>query len=329
MSANISIFVPHNGCKNQCSFCNQFSITSQSYQPTANDVDSAVSTALSNLGDKARQAEIAFFGGSFTAIDRAYMLELLESAYKYVCNGSVGGIRLSTRPDAIDREILDILKRYGVTTIELGAQSMCDEVLSANHRGHTESDVVNASKLIKEYGFKLGLQMMTGLFCDNDERSISTCKKIIALKPDLVRIYPTIVLKNTQLARLVSEGKYIPRRLDDGVKLCCPRLDMFDSANIPVIRLGLHTIDEKSYVAGPWHPAFGELCESYRLYEKIAAKIYKAGVYEVAVSPRTVSKAVGQKKSNIQKFAQSGVTVKVVIDSKLDDGTFVVREVKQ
>ncbi len=329
MSANISIFVPHNGCRNQCSFCNQFCITSQHYQPTGEDVDNAVNIALNHLGKRAKEAEIAFFGGSFTAIEREYMLSLLKSAHKYVINGSVGGIRISTRPDAISREILDILKSFGVTTIELGAQSMCDDVLLENHRGHSAECVVKSSKLIKEYGFRLGLQMMTGLYCDNDEKAIKTCKKIIALKPDCVRIYPTIVLKNTMLEKLLSEGKYHPQSLDDAVELCCTLLDMFDVANIPVIRLGLHTIDNDAYVAGPWHSAFGELCESLRLYRRFKVQICKQGSYEIAVSPKMVSKAIGHNRSNIKRFAETGILVKIIEDSNLNDGSFTVREVKQ
>ena len=176
---NISIFVPHNGCPQQCSFCNQKTITGQAYQPTAKDVDEAVQKALRKKG---YEFEIAFFGGSFTAIDRAYMTELLDAAEPYVKSGAVKGIRISTRPDYIDDEILTLLKAKGVTAIELGAQSMDDEVLSANMRGHTAEDVVNASTLIKSYGFELGLQMMTGLYLDTDEKDIETARKIIELK---------------------------------------------------------------------------------------------------------------------------------------------------
>ncbi|MBR7061045.1 MAG: radical SAM protein [Eubacterium sp.] len=189
---NISIFVPHLGCPKQCSFCNQKTITGKQNQPTPEDVEKALETALKRRG---YEYEIAFFGGSFTAIDRQYMISLLEAAFPYIENGSVKGIRISTRPDCIDTETLDILKKYGVSSIELGAQSMDDEVLQANLRGHTAKDVENASKLIKEYGFELGLQMMTGLYKDTDEKAIETAKKIIALKPETVRIYPTVVLK--------------------------------------------------------------------------------------------------------------------------------------
>ena len=203
---NISIFVPHLGCPCQCSFCNQKTITGQANQPTPQDVDKAVKTALKSKGF---DYEIAFFGGSFTAIDREYMISLLKAANKYIKSNEVKGIRISTRPDCIDEEILDLLKEYGVTSIELGAQSMDDEVLLANRRGHTAKDVENASELIKSYGFELGLQMMTGLYKDSEEKAIKTAEKIIALSPQTVRIYPTVVLKGTYLADLYLSGESV------------------------------------------------------------------------------------------------------------------------
>ena len=328
MSANIAIFVPHNGCRNQCSFCNQFSITSQIEQPTAESVRTTVDNALGYLGDDAKDAEIAFFGGSFTAVERSYMTELLEVAYPYVRDKQVRGIRLSTRPDAIDDDVLELLKRYGATTIELGAQSMCDEVLSFNRRGHTAEDVKRASRLIRSYGFSLGLQMMTGLAKADDKKDVETCEELIALNPDFVRIYPTIVLKNTYLAQLYEQGEYQPQSVEDAVDLCCKLLVMFGNAGIPVIRLGLHSIDEESYVAGPWHSAFGELCKSRIFYNKVAEKIDRKGRYNLYVSPRMVSKAVGQNRSNIKRFSSNGIDVTVCSDIKLNDEEFIIEEVK-
>lgn len=328
MSANIAIFVPHNGCRNQCSFCNQFSITSQLEQPTAEQVKETVDNALGYLGNDAKDAEIAFFGGSFTAVERSYMIELLEAAYPYVRDKQVKGIRLSTRPDAIDDDVLELLKRYGATTIELGAQSMCDDVLSFNRRGHTAQDVINASHLIRSYGFSLGLQMMTGLAKADDKKDVETCEELIALNPDFVRIYPTIVLKNTYLAQLYEQGEYQPQSVEDAVDLCCKLLVMFGNAGIPVIRLGLHSIDEESYVAGPWHSAFGELCKSRIFYNKVAEKIDRKGRYNLYVSPRMVSKAVGQNRSNIKRFSSNGIDVTVCSDVKLNDEEFIIEEVK-
>ena len=208
--SNISIFVPHIGCKHQCTFCNQREITGQQYCPGADDVISAAQQAKRDLGERTKNAEIAFFGGSFTAIKRSYMTELLEAAYPFVKDGSFYGIRLSTRPDAIDREVLDILRGYGVTSIELGAQSMDDDVLKMNRRGHTAADVEKASALIKEYGFSLGLQMMTGLYGSSDEKDRETARRLARLSPETVRIYPTVVMRGTELYGLYSRGEYSP-----------------------------------------------------------------------------------------------------------------------
>lgn len=329
MSANISIFVPHNGCPNQCSFCNQFSITSHLVQPGPNDVDEAVEIAVNSMGDACKESEIAFFGGSFTAIKKDYMVSLLQAAYKYVKPGIVRGIRISTRPDAIDNEVLSTLKKYGVTTIELGAQCMDDNVLIMNRRGHSVDDVYNASRLIKQNGFALGLQMMTGLYGSSDEHDINTCREFIGIKPDCVRIYPTIVLKNTMLAELYKSGAYEPQSVEHAVELCSKLLPMFNEASIPVIRLGLHTIDENDYVAGPWHPAFGELCEGRIFYDIIKKRVEPGKSYIIGVSPSSVSKAIGQKRTNILSFANDGIKIKVVSDQTLSSYEIKVKEVIQ
>lgn len=309
---NISIFVPHQGCPCQCSFCNQKTITGQTKAPTAEDVINAVETALKK---KNFEYEIAFFGGSFTAIEREYMISLLGAAAPYVENGSVKGIRISTRPDCIDSEILDILKKYGVTSIELGAQSMDDNVLLANRRGHTAEDVVNASELIKCYGFELGLQMMTGLYMDTAEKAIETAEKIIALKPDTVRIYPTVVLKGTYLAELYLKEEYKPLNADDSAELCARLVPMFEKAGIKIIRLGLHSSEDikKNMLAGGFHDSFGELVKSRMLVEKILA--LPPGDYQVFVNPRSLSKLKGNNKSNIYLLMERGYNVKIITDN--------------
>lgn len=312
---NISIFVPHQGCPCACSFCNQKTITGQNELPTADDVRNAVDTALRK---KEYEYEIAFFGGSFTAIDRAYMLELLESAYPYVKNGQVKGIRISTRPDCIDHEVLDILKKYGVTSIELGAQSMDDEVLEANRRGHTAQDICNASELIKEYGFELGLQMMTGLYKDTAEKSIETAKKIIELAPSTVRIYPTVVLKGTYLAELYLKEEYTPLNADDSAELCAILVPMFENAGIKIIRLGLHSSRDikENMLAGGFHDSFGELVKSRIMVNKILE--LPPADYQVYVNPRSVSKLKGNKKSNIYLLIERGYNIKIITDNGLD-----------
>lgn len=311
---NISIFIPHLGCPHKCSFCNQNVITGNEKQPTPQDVKNAVDTALKRKG---YEYEIAFFGGSFTAIDRQYMISLLEAAGEYVKNGSVCGIRISTRPDAIDEEVLEILKSYGVTSIELGAQSMDDEVLKANLRGHTSADVENASRLIKEYGFELGLQMMTGLYLDTDEKAIQTAQRIIDLAPATVRIYPTAVLKGTYLARLLEDKVYKAQTVDDAANLCTKLVPMFENAGIKIIRLGLHSSEElkKNIVAGAFHDSFGEIVKSRFMLNRILK--YPPDDYEIFVNSKSVSQLKGQQKRNIYFLMEAGYNIKVTVNDKV------------
>lgn len=315
--ANIALFIPHVGCPHRCSFCDQCAITGEHELPTADDVHAAVRTAMSGAGYNPANTEIAFFGGSFTAIDRSYMCELLDAAYEHVQNGSVRGIRISTRPDAIDREILTLLQSKGVTTIELGAQSMLDTVLTANGRGHTAAQVIEASKLIRTSGFSLGLQMMTGLYMDTDAGAVYTAEQLVNCLPDAVRIYPAITLKNTRLAVLYAAGEYRPPTLQQTVELCAKLLIFFRERNIPVIRLGLHSIDKNAYVAGPWHPAFRELCES-RLYLQSALKqLHKQGSYALYVHPTAISKMIGQGRANLAFLQKIGYNCYVYGDESL------------
>lgn len=314
---NISLFIPHLGCPHKCSFCNQNTITGKQTQPGADDVRAAVETALKK---KNYDYEIAFFGGSFTAIDREYMLSLLKAAYDYVKDGRVNGIRISTRPDCIDEEVLDVLKKYGVTSIELGAQSMDDEVLRANFRGHTAEDVENASRLIKSFGFELGLQMMTGLYLDTDEKAVETAKKLISLSPDTIRIYPTVVLKNTYLAKLYEDELYKPQTVDDAANLCTKIVPMFEKAGIRVIRLGLHSSPElkKNMIAGAFHDSFGEIVKSRYMLNKILK--YPPADYEIMVNSKSVSQLKGQQKRNIYFLMEEGYNIKVTVNDKVAAG---------
>ncbi|MBQ8981929.1 MAG: radical SAM protein [Eubacterium sp.] len=311
---NISIFVPHLGCPQQCSFCNQKTITGKQTQPTAEDVKNAVTTALKRKG---YEYEIAFFGGSFTAIDMEYMQKLLTAAAECVDGERIKGIRISTRPDYIDDEVLDLLEAYKVTAIELGAQSMDDEVLKANMRGHSAEDVHNAAKLIKSHGFELGLQMMTGLYLDTDEKAVQTAKKLIALQPDTVRIYPTVVLKGTYLAELFDKELYKPQTVDDAAALCTELLPMFEEAGIRVIRLGLHASDDikKNMVAGAYHESFGEIVQSRFMLNKVLA--YPPGNYEIRVNPRSVSKLKGNQKRNAYFLIEQGYNIKYTVTDKV------------
>lgn len=323
--SNISIFVPHIGCPHKCSFCNQRYITGALKAPSSSDVESAVKIAVSGKNYNPLNTEIAFFGGSFTAINRNYMLELLQTASKFVDDGLVSGIRISTRPDAIDCDILALLKKYNVTSIELGAQSLNDEVLKMNNRGHSVDDVVRASALIKEYGFELGLQMMTGLYGDSDSLAINTAEKIIQINPATVRIYPTIVLKDTDIATLYNKNIYRPQTLDDAVNLAAKLYLMFTNSGISVIRLGLHSIDEQAYIAGPWHPAFSELCQSKIMLDKALNGLYEKGNYTIYVGKSDLSKMIGQNKKNIVYLSNLGFNCSVKVDESLNNFALIIK----
>ncbi|MEG0978701.1 MAG: radical SAM protein [Oscillospiraceae bacterium] len=316
--ANIAHFVAHRGCPHQCSFCNQHIISGAVNTVTQQDIENSITNAK-NSG--CRNAQLAFFGGSFTAIERGYMEYLLKAAKPFVDNGDISGIRISTRPDAIDEEILKILKYYGVEAIELGAQSMDDEVLRLNERGHTALDIIRASELIKSQGFELGLQMMTGLFGDTDKKCRQTAQKLATLKPHTMRIYPTIVLEGTKLEGLYKTGRYKPQSLEEAVVLCANLLSFFESSGIKVIRLGLHSGGgvEQGYVAGAYHPAFRELCESAIYFDEAQEELFSKpkGKYKIFVCPSEISKMIGQKKSNIEKLGKHGYECCVKQDKTL------------
>ena len=270
--------------------------------------------------------EVAFFGGSFTAIPNDYMEELLKSVQPYIKGGAVNGIRISTRPDAISEDVLNTLKRYNVTSIELGAQSMDDGVLLVNKRGHTVEDIIRSSDLIKQYGFELGLQMMTGLYGSSYEKDINTGEKIKDICPDTVRIYPTLVMKGTDLERLYISGRYIPYGFDDTVKLCSELLLMFEENNIRVIRLGLHSSDgiKENMLAGVWHPSFREICEEYILTQKIKKTLDEHRRYDeyyyIKVNPKDISKLTGRGNSGIKRLQNMGYNIRIQQDEKVKKG---------
>ena len=311
---NVALFVPDEGCPHRCSFCNQKTISGKTKKLTVEDIDEAVKIASADGDGK---GEIAFFGGSFTAIEKSYMVSLLERAKLYIDEGLFEGIRISTRPDCINEEILILLKKYGVTSIELGCQSMNDEVLLLNGRGHTSDDVVKASELIKEYGFEFGVQMMTGLYGDSDETAIKTAEKLIALSPDTVRIYPTVVLEGTRLSELYKAGEYKPQTVEEASELCARLIPMFEEKGIRIIRLGLHSGGnvEEGFVAGAYHPAFKEICESKIYFQNILKEIRRENIPKgditLTVNKKCVSALVGQKRSNIEKLRSMGYDCRV------------------
>ena len=326
--ANIPIFIPHKGCPHDCIFCNQKKIAGQIKAPDVDEIKDFIEKSLKTV-DKNKEIQIAFFGGSFTGIDKEEMISYLKTAYFYIEKGYVSGIRISTRPDYIDKRILDILKKYGVNSIELGVQSMDNKVLSLCERGHTSKDVIDAVKLIKEYDFELVLQMMCNLYGSKHDDVFETGKKIAALKPDGVRIYPTMVIKNTALEQLYRSGKYIPENLENTVEICAKLYMLFYENNINVLRMGLYSdrelIEEGNIVAGCFHPSFGELVFSKIYLDKAKEKIrggnFKSKDIEIFVKPGSISKMAGNKKQNVTKILQefSIKSIKIKEDSTLSD----------
>lgn len=317
--SNLSIFIPHVGCRHRCAFCSQKTITAVQKIPRGEDVKRICRQALDEMEDTSN-AQIAFFGGSFTAVPREYMIELLNAAYEFVGEGKFESIRISTRPDCIDREILGILKDHKVRSIELGAQSMCDDVLSANERGHTAEDVQDAAKLINSWEFELGLQMMVGLYKSTYEKEIESWEKICNLSPKTVRIYPVVILEDTKLGELYKAGIYKPIEFEQVVELCAKFLQDAEEKSIKVIKLGLHasrSVEEK-ILGGFYHPAFREICQGRIYREKILnyvkgnediSKISRIFVY---AGKSEISKIVGQNKCNVKYFKDMGISLKVI-----------------
>lgn len=312
---NLSIFVPHLGCPNTCSFCNQRYISGTRNAPTKEDVKSLLTEQQAILEKNNTKAQIAFFGGSFTAIDEAYRNELLEAAAEFLEKfpEQFLGIRCSTRPDFINKKILASLKSYGVNAIELGAQSMSDEVLTANRRGHTAKDVEVASELIKEAEIELGLQMMTGLYRDSVEACRYTAEKFLEIAPRTVRIYPTVILQNTALSDLYSTGEYKSFSFEETVELCAELLELFESNGISVIRLGLHASDgvENAMVGGVYHPALREIVESKIAYKKMREQMKKGGRYVVFTDKKNISKIIGHGGCNKRTLLEEGISFKI------------------
>ncbi len=311
----IPIFVPHIGCPNDCVFCNQRKITGISTDVTPEDVKNKIEEYLKTIPEENRNLEVAFFGGSFTGIETEIQKALLDTAYSYKKKGIVNNIRLSTRPDYIDTERLDILKERGVDIIELGIQSLNPEVLKKSNRGHDRESVFKAAELIKEYGFTLGVQMMLGLPGDNEERALKTADELISLEPSIARIYPTLVIKETELERDYLSGKYEPISIEDSVNLAKKILYKFEKNGITVIRIGLQPSDNITeggdVVAGPFHPAFRQLVESEMYYDAADRILDEMGKENIEnsyiifeIEDRFISYLSGQKKKNSKKLKE-------------------------
>lgn len=305
---NIPIFIPHLGCPFTCIFCNQRQIAAQqSFPPAA--VAAMVDKHLATIRPGS-EVEIAFFGGSFTMMDMKLQEAYLRQVYPYLKSGQVHGLRLSTRPDGISPANLEMLRHWGVDTVELGVQSCDDEVLNRAGREMKRADIVAACHLIKEYAFKLGIQLMVGLPGDDRGKALDTAQTTIELQADMVRIYPTLVITGTELARLWQNGLYQPLSLSAAVSICADMLLLFQYNNIPVIRIGLQPNQDlncpETMLAGPYHPSFGELVEQHifclqarELLNNVQITTSLPEPVRLLVNPRDMSRMIGQHRLNV------------------------------
>lgn len=327
---NIAFFIPHRGCPHRCSFCDQRAISGEGHFLTPEAVGEQLKAAFSrDLNPES--TEIAFFGGSFTCLPQREMEGFLQAAFPYVQSGKCRGIRVSTRPDGISKPILDLLSRYGVTAIELGAQSLDDKVLQINGRGHTAEDVRTAAEEIRRYPgnpFSLGLQIMTGLPGEDEQSRELTQKAALSIRPDTLRLYPTVVIRGTELARWMEEGHYRPPDLEETVAFAAPMLERYEKAGIRIIRAGLHASREleAEMLGGAYHPAFRELCQSELFRQKLEKSLagQPKGKGILTVHPRFVSIAVGQKRKNLLWAEKQGYSLKIRTDETLEPGEFTL-----
>lgn len=327
---NIPVFIPHLGCPNTCVFCNQRSISGK-MSFDARSVLAIIENALKTVDPKKDEAEIAFFGGSFTGIDRNDMIYLLSCAKGYIDEGRVKSIRLSTRPDYIDKEILEILKLYGVKNIELGIQSLSDKVLKHSKRGHSAEDSERACRLIKEYGFNLVGQMMLGLPSSTLEDELMTAKRLCELSVDAVRIYPTAVFSSTELDEMMKNGDYTPLTVDEGAERSAEILMLIEKYGVPCIRCGLQAqenlSDSSVVTSGAYHPAFGSIAFGKVMKKATIAELEKNKFVipeyprqlRFAVAPKRVFDASGYKKENKLFFLKNyNIHVKFIGDKSLN-----------
>ena len=322
----LAFFIPHRGCPHQCSFCDQRTISGTVHAPEPEEITQTCREMLERSGTL-ESAEIAFFGGSFTAVEPAYQTALLEAAQPFLGTGKFSGIRISTRPDAVDAAVLERLKAYHVTAVELGAQSMCDRVLRLNARGHDAQAVRTASAMLRQAGFSLGLQQMVGLYGSTLQDEYDTLEQLLACRPETLRIYPTVVLAGTKLAAYCQPGVYPALSQEEVLDYCADALCRCHEVGVRVIRLGLHDTPSlrAGMLAGYFHPAYGELVES-RLYlrqlQKAAADCGKPELF-VEIAPRTMSKVLGQHGCNRKTLAEQGVTLRVQENAAVSPGTLL------
>ncbi len=321
----IPIFVPHEGCPHNCVFCNQDRITGADDDVTAQTVKDTICKYLETISNKNATIEVSFFGGTFTGIKENKQRELLQVAKEFKEKKLINKIRLSTRPDYIDDYILSYLKEYGVDIIELGVQSLNEEVLRKAGRGHNVQDVIDASRLIKQYGFVLGHQIMPGLPGDTFERDIATTEESIKMKPDICRIYPSLVIKDTPMEKMYRCKEYIPYSLQEAVDISKTIYDIYRKNKINVIRIGLQPTESitegKDVVAGPFHPAFRELVEGSLIVDMVLEKLKEEKDAVIHINPKDLSKLYANKKLYFNKFKKNNIKITVKQDDEIKRGS--------
>lgn len=314
MASIVPIFVPHAGCPRRCVFCNQRTIAGQTEPMRPERARQILETALRVL-PTGSAPQAAFYGGSFTAIPTQEQEALLAVTDCYLSTGQLSGVRLSTRPDAIDDAVLARLRRHGVTTIELGAQSMDDEVLRCARRGHTAEDTVRAAREIQRAGLSLILQTMAGLPSDTREKACETARRTAALHPNGVRIYPVAVLPDTELYGMWKTGSYQPLTVEQAAQWCADMLEIFLQEQIPVIRIGLNPTPEldRMVAAGAYHPAMGELTWNAVWYRRLYRRLETQQDGTLYVPARELSRAIGQRRRNLHALQQAFPNRTIVI----------------
>ena len=313
----IPIFIPHKGCPHACVFCNQRRISGTIKDTTVEDVDNIIKEYLDYYLNTDKKIEIAFFGGSFTGIDLSLQEAYLKVAYKYIIDGKVDSIRLSTRPDYINDEILTLLTKYGVKTIELGVQSMNDEILDKAKRGHTRDDVINASNLIRQYGIRLGHQIMIGLPYSSINSEVYTIKECLKLEPEQLRIYPVYVIEDSELYDMYEAGEYKALEIGEAVNRCVAVIHKCQKTNVQIIRLGLQSTSEitakNTNIYGPVSDNFAEYVMAALIRERIENEIVKDnGNIVVYVPKRYISATIGPKKIN-KIYFENKFNVKYIV----------------
>ena len=320
----IPIFVPHEGCPHNCVFCNQDRITGSNDEVTAQTVSNTINDYLETIQNKNATIEVSFFGGTFTGIREEKQRELLKVAKEFKDKKRIDKIRLSTRPDYINNYILTYLKEYGVDIIELGVQSLDEDVLKKAGRGHSAQDVINASKLIKEYEFVLGHQIMPGLPGDTFEKDINTTKASLEMKPDICRIYPSLVIRDTPMEKMYKCNEYVPYSLEEAVDISKVMYEMYRKNNVNVIRIGLQpteSINEGGdIIAGPFHPSFRELVEGSLLADIILENMKEEKNVLIHINSKDLSKLYANKKLYFNKLKENNKIILVEQNDKIERG---------